>query len=175
MLVNLSDVLTSEGKTEEVTVPLELESFNSKLGDFAVTDKTPIAFTFTNIGMGKAKMEGSADVSFEAKCDRCLTEVPVSLKLSFERVLISPDVVTEDEEEADSRQIMEGYQLDTEVLMYQEILANWPMKILCKEDCKGICPVCGQNRNIRECGCDTFVPDPRMAVIGDIFNANKEV
>lgn len=175
MLVNLSDVLTSQGKTAEVTVPLELESFNSRLGDFAVTEKTPIAFTFTNIGMDKAKMEGSAKVSFAARCDRCLTEVPVNLELSFERIVISPDAVTEDDEEEDSRQFMEGYQFDVEAFMYQEILENWPMKILCKEDCKGVCPKCGQNRNIRECGCDTFVPDPRMAVIGDIFNANKEV
>ncbi len=43
-----------------------------------------------------------------------------------------------------------------------------------KDDCKGICPVCGQNLNEKECGCDTFVPDPRMAVIQDIFK-NKEV
>lgn len=175
MLINLSDVLTSEGKTTECTVPLELECFSSRLGDFAVTDKTPIAFTFANIGVGKAKMEGRADLSFAAVCDRCLTQTPVNLEISIERIVISPDVETEDDEEADSRQFMEDFQLDTEALVYQEILENWPMKILCREDCKGVCPVCGQNRNIRECGCDTFVPDPRMLVIGDIFNANKEV
>ncbi len=175
MLINLSDVLTLEGKTAEYTVPIELESFSSKLGDFAVTSKTPIAFTFANIGTGKAKMDAKAKISFAAECDRCLTQTSVDLELSIERVVISPDVETEDEEESDSRQFMEDFQLDTEALVYQEILENWPMKILCREDCKGVCPVCGQNRNIRECGCDTFVPDPRMAVIGDIFNANKEV
>jgi len=49
------------------------------------------------------------------------------------------------------------------------------VKILCREDCKGVCPVCGQNRNERDCGCDTFVPDPRMAAINTIFHGNKEV
>ena len=81
---------------------------------------------------------------------------------------------TEDEED-DDQNFMEGYQLDVETFVHNEIIGNWPAKILCKEDCRGICPVCGQNLNERDCGCDTFVPDPRMAVIQDIFNANKEV
>ena len=70
---------------------------------------------------------------------------------------------------------MEGYHLNVDELINNEILLNWPVKILCREDCKGICPVCGSNLNKGECGCDAFVPDPRMAAIGDIFNANKEV
>ena len=70
---------------------------------------------------------------------------------------------------------MNGYELDTEILIYNELLMSLPMKVLCKETCKGLCPVCGKNRNDGECGCDTFVPDPRMAAIKDIFNANKEV
>lgn len=172
MLVNLSDVLTSQGKVIETTVPIELTSFQSRLGDFPVTDKTPVTFTFTNAGTDGAKVEGSAKIIFDALCDRCLTKVPVTLDLLFERIVTSPDVETEDE---DSRDYMEGYQLDAEALLQNEIIVNWPVKILCKEDCKGVCPKCGQNRNTKDCGCDTFVPDPRMAVLKDIFNANKEV
>ena len=70
---------------------------------------------------------------------------------------------------------MSGYELDVDTLINNEILINMPVKVLCKEECKGICPVCGGNLNEKECGCDTFVPDPRMAAIKDIFNANKEV
>ena len=49
------------------------------------------------------------------------------------------------------------------------------MKILCKPDCKGICPTCGRDLNTGTCDCDNFVPDPRMAAIKDIFEADKEV
>ena len=174
MLVNLSDVLTSEGKVETVTVPLEMTSFKSRLGEFLITQKAPVAFTFTNIGVDKAKVEGSAEIKFDTRCDRCLEEVPTMLKLTFDRVVTSPGTVTEDEED-DELSFMEGYQLDVEAFVYHEILLNWPAKILCTEECKGVCPVCGQNLNKKECGCDTFVPDPRMAAIKDIFNANKEV
>lgn len=174
MLVNLSDVLTSEGKMSRVAVPLEMTSFTSRLGRFLITEKSPVNFIFTNTGVNKAKIEGSVELTFRTKCDRCLTEVPTSLVLSFDRNVTSPDgELSEDSD--DDLSFMEGYQLNVETFVYNEILVNWPMKILCRPECKGVCRVCGKNLNEGECGCDTFVPDPRMAVIQDIFNANKEV
>ena len=71
--------------------------------------------------------------------------------------------------------MMKKLELDTEAFIYNEMIMSLPMKVLCKETCKGLCPVCGKNRNMGDCGCDTFVPDPRLAAIKDIFNANKEV
>ena len=174
MLVNLSDVLTSEGRQISMEVPLEMTSFKSRMGKFEITEKSPVDFTFTNLEPEKAKVEGRVKLTFKTSCDRCLTEVPTMLDLNFERIVTSPDVMEEDED-ADDLSFMDGYQLDVETFVYNEIIGNWPAKILCKEDCKGLCPVCGQNLNVRDCGCDTFVPDPRMAVIQDIFNANKEV
>lgn len=180
MLVNISDVLTSEGKVTTATVFLEMESFTSRLGSFPISEKTPVTFTFTNIGVDKARVEGSVEITFQVKCDRCLADVPTRLLLKFDRT-VSPDVASEgfsaesDSGKEDDLSFMEGYQLDVEAFVYNEILINWPMKILCRPDCKGVCPVCGRNLNDGECGCDTFVPDPRMAVIQDIFNAGKEV
>ncbi|MBQ7776855.1 MAG: DUF177 domain-containing protein [Lachnospiraceae bacterium] len=180
MLVNLSDVFSSEGKTATVTVELEMESFASRLGDFSIIEKTPVNLILTNIGEGKTRIEGNVELKFDTSCDRCLAEVPTILTLEFEREVASPDTAAdsstdEGDREDDEIDFMEGYQLNVETFVYNEILLNWPMKILCKNDCKGICKVCGQNLNLCECGCDTFVPDPRMAAIQDIFNANKEV
>lgn len=174
MLVNLSDVLTSTGKVENTTVTLEMTEFTSRLGTFQIQEKSPVTFTFTNIGVNKAKVDGNVKLTFSTACDRCLEEVPTVLELVFDRVVTAPDVTTEEEED-DRPDYMEGYQLNVETFVYNEILINWPVKILCKESCKGVCMKCGQNLNTGECGCDTFVPDPRMAVLKDIFNANKEV
>ncbi|MCM1026372.1 MAG: DUF177 domain-containing protein [Roseburia sp.] len=174
MLVNLSDILTTEGRQREAELPLEMNRFESGQGSFEILRRTPVKFLFTNIEPGKARVEGSVSLVFRTVCDRCLTEVETALDLTFDRVVFSPEIGAEDDE-ADDLGFMEGYQLDAEAFVYNEIIGSWPAKILCKEDCKGLCPVCGQNRNERDCGCDTFVPDPRMAVIQDIFNANKEV
>lgn len=174
MLVNLSDVFTSEGRQTSMEVPLEMTSFESRMGCFEIEEKTRVSFTFSNIETGKARVKGNVSLKLQTSCDRCLADVATVLDLQFERVVTSPEVSGEDDI-ADDLSFMEGYHLNAETFVYNEIIGNWPVKILCKEDCKGLCPVCGQNLNERDCGCDTFVPDPRMAVIQDIFNASKEV
>lgn len=170
MLINLSDVLTSEGRKVTREVPLEMTGFGTGQERFEITDKSPVSFTFTNVEKGKARVSGSAELTFRTCCDRCLTEVPTVLVLDFDRLVTAPGV---EDEEADDLEFMDGYQLDVEAFIHNEILVSWPAKILCRDDCKGICPKCGQNLNIRDCGCDTFVPDPRMAVIQDIFDASQ--
>lgn len=171
MLINLSDVLTSEGMQISREIPLEMTCFESRMGSFAITTSTPVSLRIRNAGPGKAKLEGGVKLMFQTGCDRCLAEVPTVLDLQFDRTV----VLGAEGEDADELSLTEDRQLDVETFVHNEILVNWPAKILCREDCKGICPVCGQNLNERECGCDTFVPDPRMAVIQDIFNKNKEV
>lgn len=173
MLLNLSDVLKDEGKSERRSVPLELESYDSRLGNFPIIEKSPIEFVFSNISAEKARIEGSAELTFQACCDRCLKELPVRMELSIDRIVTSPEA--EESDDIDDLGFMEGYQLNVETLLYNEIMENWPVKILCKEDCKGVCPRCGQDLNVKDCGCDTFVPDPRMAAIKDIFESYKEV
>lgn len=172
MLVNLADVLTSEGMVLKREVPLEMTCYENGTDSFEILSKSLMNLTVANVGKDEAKLNGTVKLTFRAGCDRCLTEVPVTLELEIERMVLSPETAGE---EQDDLGFMDGFWLDVETLVQNEILINWPTKILCKDDCKGICPVCGQNRNIRGCGCDTFVPDPRMAVIQDIFNKNKEV
>lgn len=171
MLVDLSDMLNSEGMQAVKEIPLEMTSFESRMGSFAIVSKTPASFTFTGEGKGRVEVAGKARLVFQALCDRCLTEVPVEMELLFSRAA----VLAEPEDGESDEFWLEDGKLDVEALIHNEILMNWPAKILCREDCKGICPVCGRNRNEGDCGCDTFVPDPRMAVIQDIFNKNKEV
>lgn len=174
MFIHLSDVFTSEGKQTDAEAELEMTDFDKGTERYPITEKSPVSFTFVNLEPGKVLVKGDLRLTLQAACDRCLTDVPVTMELHAERVVLSPERGTEDEE-ADDLSFMDGYQLDVEAFVHNEIIGNWPAKILCKSDCRGICPVCGQNRNVRDCGCDSFVPDPRMAVIQDIFNANKEV
>ena len=171
MLVNLSDVLTSEGMEIKREVPLETTCYENGKESFDITSSSLVSLTAVNAGEDKAVVRGHVTLSFRGFCDRCLTEVPVALALNFERTILSPETRGE---EADDFGFMDGFSLDVDALVHDEILINWPAKILCKDDCKGLCPVCGQNLNERDCGCDTFVPDPRMAVIQDIFK-KKEV
>lgn len=182
MLVNLTDVFTNEGQVQELDVSYEPGTFTSPFGTFSIKEKSPVALRLSNIGQSRALVQGNARFVFALACDRCLRDVDYTFDLSFECVFVSPDYTGRDMEsgdpaeyEEDSPALMEGYHLNVDELINNELLLNWPMKILCREDCKGICKVCGKNRNDGDCGCEDFVPDPRMAVIKDLFNANKEV
>lgn len=174
MLINLTDVFTSDGKVKKESCPYGSEQVFYMGNSYPIREKSDVSITFTNIGTGKILVQGGMQLTLVIPCDRCLEDVTVPLTIEFTHQIVSPEreeAVSKEEEQG----FMSGYQLDTEVLINSEILINMPVKVLCREDCKGICKNCGQNLNKGDCGCDTFVPDPRMAAIKDIFNANKEV
>ena len=173
MLLNLTDILSNEGKTEEISVVYESGFFRSDQGQFKVLQNGPVILTLSNQGKGEMSVTGKGSLQFRTRCDRCLGPVDITVPICIDEVIGTEQI--ENPADADECPYLKGYQLDTEVLIGNEILINWPGKILCKEDCKGICAKCGKDLNQGDCGCDTFVPDPRMAVIKDIFNANKEV
>lgn len=181
MLINLTDVFTSEGKVKNLSVPYQQDSFHYMGNDYPVSGRSDVSFTLTNAGTGCVLVEGNLELTLTIPCDRCLQSVNVPLSVAFTHQVLSPEKADAASEEAskdlfDAEQnFVSGYELDTDTLINNEILINMPVKVLCREDCKGICPVCGRNLNEGECGCDPFVPDPRMAAIKDIFNANKEV
>ena len=175
MFVNLTDVFTNEGKTVTLQVQTELE--HVEIGDavFPIKDRTPIDLTCTNIGKGKVRITGHADVTFAMSCDRCLKPVDKTIELVIDREVFAPDITDTVSDGSDDQEFMDGCQLDVDDLLNIEIVINWPTKVLCKPDCRGICRQCGTDLNTGTCDCDTFVPDPRMAVIKDIFDGNKEV
>ena len=120
----------------------------------------------------KLVITGQADVTLNIPCDRCLKEVEVPFSLDFEKHV---NLEAEDDKESDETNYIDGYNLDVDKLLYNEILIGWPMKVLCSEDCKGICSVCGQNLNEGTCDCEDTGLDPRMSVIRDVFKNFKEV
>ena len=172
MLLNLTDVFTSEGKDRRESLSFEPDMVSYMGNSYKIKEKSPINVLLTNNGIGKVLVQGEMKLVLSIPCDRCLADVDVPLCFSFEEEVFTPEEQPDDQ---DSQEFMLGYELDIEALVNSEILINMPVKVLCKPDCKGICMKCGKNLNHGDCGCDTYVPDPRMAAIKDIFNANKEV
>lgn len=174
MFVNLTEVLTNEDRVVSMQTETEITEISAGGEKFPVLASSPVSFVFTNTGKGRARIEGKADFVFQAGCDRCLKPVEERREVSFTREVWAPDMAAEPSV-YEEQPFMEGFQMNVEDLLISEIVTSWPMKILCKPDCKGICPICGRDLNTGTCGCDTFVPDPRMAAIKDIFEADKEV
>lgn len=174
MILNLTDILTAEGRTVKKEIEFTPSVLEYSGCQYPVLEKQPVFLTISSKGKGRAEVAIELEMTVGLCCDRCLKEVPYHFSLKFSRQVFIPELeAAVSEEEQDTG--LFGYQFDVDDLIYDEISVEWPMKVLCKPDCKGICSVCGGDLNEGTCGCDTFVPDPRLAAIKDIFNAGKEV
>ena len=105
---------------------------------------------------------------YEEACGRCLEPfIKEGNSLLTGRLVEKVDEVTQDKE--DDLIYYVGQKLDlTEDIMSMVIL-SLPMKPLCDEECKGLCPKCGANRNKEECNCVVEDIDPRLAKLKDFF------
>lgn len=96
-------------------------------------------------------------------CDRCLAEGEREITLDFsEDYAKTPG-------ETDEAALYDGEAIVLDDLVRDTLLVAEPLRELCKSDCKGLCPVCGQNLNEGQCDCDTFVPDPRLAALESLL------
>ena len=173
MRVELTDVISCEGQEMSKQVEIELKSFDSRLGRFPIVKKEPFAIQFANKGNRLLLMQGETDLTIAIPCDRCLEMTNQAFHLIIDKEI---DLTGEKEEmRIEEMDFMAGTSLDVDQLIFGEILVSWPMKVLCREDCKGICKRCGANLNLTECQCPKTELDPRMAAIQDIFNKFKEV
>lgn len=120
-----------------------------------------------------AKVSGRVQSRVQVECDRCLkpVEVPVDSRFKLEYVTADEYKSQQDAElsvEDLDLTIFDGEVIDVDALIAEELLLAVPDHLLCKDDCKGICPVCGSDRNAADCGCDTSEVDPRWAGLKEL-------
>ena len=112
--------------------------------------------------------QGHLDGHAAATCARCLETFPFSLEKDFRFVLKPPpaDGPPEEEPEPDATfSFYEGDEVDLSPLLREELIVSLPTRALCKEDCAGLCPRCGANRNVNACGCRDEWVDPRLEAL----------
>ena len=110
---------------------------------------------------------------FEVLCARCVDPVPTPLSGSFDLIFRpagadadqGEHAITEDETEI-------GYYQESGLLLEdvvrEQVLLSLPSRTLCKPDCKGLCPRCGQNLNLAKCSCDEAPADPRWNALAGL-------
>lgn len=172
MLINLEKVLLEQHKSIDEKVTLDFDSFDTSFGKFPVLKKEPFDLLVEYKEGKKIRIVLAGKLLLEGACNRCLE--PAELPFTID---VDKEIAIDDELEANAPEIVreKGYSLDVDKLIYDELLMGWPAKILCQDDCKGICNVCGQNLNTGNCNCEDTSLDPRMAAIRDIFKNFKEV
>ena len=101
MQIHLSDISSSEGKSQHYSVAFEMDTITFQQGTFLVLAKEPVELTITNTGDRVLELEGSGLVTVGIPCDRCLEEVRTKIPFEFKRKL---DMKLTDEERVNVRQ-----------------------------------------------------------------------
>lgn len=175
MIISLSEFMNRKNELRKMTVPVELKNLKRNGETYEFAQKSSVSVVLQNLGTRKIHVEVRADLSLKVPCDRCLKEVIVPIAVDFSKDFDLKQSEEQLIEDSDECSYLIGYDFDVDKLICEELLIGFPMKVLCKEDCKGICKVCGADLNESDCGCDRTELDPRMSVIRDIFNNFKEV
>lgn len=107
-------------------------------------------------------------------CDRCAEETPLAIDQSFDIFEELPKRGEEVLEPSLLRRVGRRLELDAGSMLWEEFVLALPVKPLCREDCKGLCPTCGANLNLGPCACASEPTDPRLAALRGIKIAKKD-
>jgi uncharacterized protein len=121
------------------------------------------------------EVDGQFKTTAQVECDRCLKPVDVPVSAEFSLEYVTPEAYAEcsaaELEERDmSLSIFDGESIDVDELVGEQLLLALPSRILCSEDCKGLCPQCGTDRNVKECRCEAAEVDPRWGALKELVN-----
>lgn len=167
---------------------IELENLEGGKGDFAHVYQPDeldpvderIRLTEPATVKGKVRLSGNEvfvnghiDTRAQVECDRCLQqiELPVSADFALEYITGSDyesSNLAELTEDAMAVSVFDGETIDVDEIVKEQIVLAVPTRVLCREDCKGICPECGIDKNTGECQCVTDDIDPRWAALKNL-------
>ena len=113
--------------------------------------------------LGEIRIRGHVNVRMRSDCDRCLEPAEFPVDANFD-LFYRPAARAEYEGESEVA-FYEGGGVGLKDVLREYILLSMPMQRICREDCQGICPFCGRNRNLVNCGCEATLVDDRWAAL----------
>lgn len=186
MLVKAEEI--QPNKPLELTEPFGPEVFEAlskEAPGFHFVSATPLNVVFRKIS-GRVWLKGQFEAQLTGPCKRCLKDVALTLPVSFELRMVSQAEYDaefgkrdpEDDGDGDragtfmldevDAEPFDGKTIALDPIVREQLLLALPVAVLCGNDCKGLCMVCGQDLNEKECGCERKVVDVRLAKLKDI-------
>jgi len=157
MFFSIKELQVRKVPFEADLLPGEIDSFASQLRQISTLHAEGVAELLSNT-LGEIRIHGTLSVKMEAECDRCLepARFPVEPKFDLYYRPIEAELPAErgiDEGESEMGFYEDGG-IDLRDVLREHIMLSLPMQQLCSEECRGICPLCGQNRNAVSCTCE---------------------
>jgi uncharacterized protein len=127
----------------------------------------------------EVRLRGKINTEVEVACDRCLASLRLPLEVEFDAAFIPQESEAGKTENVEllsddlGLAAYEGGAVDLDELVREQITLALPSRRLCREECKGLCPVCGADLNAGECSCERGEVDPRWAALADLRKSSK--
>lgn len=159
MLFELKSVFQNEGEEKQVNYKLDIADIDI---DGVFPFRTPIDVTATAKNRASlVSLTIRACFSYSRSCDRCSTDFTREMDMLFEHKLAQTLVDDGNDDYIETP----DFKLELDDIVTSDILLSLPQKNLCKDDCKGLCQICGKNLNEGDCSCDKREIDPRLEML----------
>ena len=157
----------------ELSLDIDPEDTSSFLYGVSFPSPMKVVGDITNTA-GYMRMRLEMSVDYTTECARCLSYVSGKFSLDLEKTVAPRSLLLDlDEDKLDDYAIIEDGFLDLDQQLREQIEMEFPVRFLCREDCLGLCPKCGKDKNEGECGCVTKEIDPRMEPLRALLDRMK--
>ncbi len=166
-MLNISRALKNPGQSYPIEVALPDETIEVMGDEITLAD---VCFDGVFFGAGEeVNVNGKISALAKTQCANCLIPIEKKVKADLDAVF----VVGGDGEDAYP---ITGYEIDLEPVIREAVILELPIRFLCKDDCKGLCPKCGKNRNHELCTCpkDMGKLNPFSALNSLLSDQNNE-
>lgn len=166
MKFDLNKLLDGARVSEVVTDDVDLSRYSAG-GESPFRSPVQITANASN-RVGVVSLDCTYRYTLALRCDRCLAPVVREMTLTVPHTVVR-SLQNAGSEEDDEYLVAPDGVVELEELATNDVIPELPAKVLCREDCKGLCPSCGCDRNVTRCGCEEKQTDPRLAALDKFF------
>ncbi len=163
MKIDITEIAGRDSTKMEISVSINTVDFEHKILGIKLYDIIEFKSILSYM-KGYIYLEGNIKGKYSTSCNRCLRHIDDEYDL-----VLKEKYSLKVEEKEDESYIYEGHFIEIEQLIIDNISFSVPTIILCKDSCKGLCQVCGIDRNIDKCTCDTQGINIKMEKLKDYF------
>ena len=171
--------LSKHGQRQDVQRTFDPSVFDPQDDEYRVSAPVELSMRVEKAGGDAFRVTGRAVTTLELACSRCVEpfEIPVDAEFDL-RYIPHRQNIGEGEREIVEEDLATAYYreglLDIVELLREQFQLALPMKPLCSDECRGLCPECGANLNRVACECEPRWEDPRLAPLKGLLNRSKE-
>jgi uncharacterized protein len=175
----LFDLSKLHGAREHVERTFPPSAFDPQDDAYRVAAPVELVLDVQKLGDDAFGVSGRVRADLEVECSRCLEPFTVAVDAPFDLRYVSQSANTgEGEREVGEDDLATAFyrdgMLDLIELIREQFVLALPMKPLCTDACRGLCPQCGTNLNKTQCGCAPKWEDPRLAPLKSLLTRDKE-